>query len=39
MIRYKRYAGEKVYLTALAADDAETITKWYNDFDVMSHSS
>jgi len=34
MTRYARYTGEKVYLTALTLDDAEAITKWYNDPDV-----
>jgi len=34
MERYKRYIGEKVYLTALASCDAEAIAKWYNDPEV-----
>ncbi|MCL2407281.1 MAG: GNAT family N-acetyltransferase [Defluviitaleaceae bacterium] len=34
MERYKRYVGEKVYLTALELRDAEEITKWHNDPDV-----
>ena len=30
-MRYKRYIGEKVYLTGLLPDDAGAITKWVND--------
>jgi len=34
MKRFARYTGEKVYLAALELNDAEIITKWYNDPDV-----
>jgi len=33
-MRQHRYTGEKLYLTALAKDDAPAITKWLNDPDV-----
>jgi len=38
MERYKRYIGEKVYLTALAPCDAEALTKWHNDPEVAQYS-
>jgi len=37
MERYKLYAGEKIYLTALAMCDTEAITKWYNDKEVAQY--
>ena len=36
-MRYKRMVGEKVYLTALIPDDAETITRWFNNPDVTQY--
>ena len=37
MERYKRYSGEKVYLTALAVSDAKSIAKWHNDPEVAQY--
>ena len=37
MERYRRYTGEKVYLTALAMCDAKAIAKWYNDPEVAQY--
>ena len=36
-MRYKRMDGEKVYLTALVQDDAETITRWFNNPDITQY--
>lgn len=37
MERYKRYIGEKVYLTALAMCDAEAVAKWHNNPEVAQY--
>jgi RimJ/RimL family protein N-acetyltransferase len=38
-MRYKRMTGEKVYLTALISEDAETVTRWLNDPEVTQYLS
>lgn len=35
---YKKLIGERVYLSPVNADDAETYTKWMNDFEVTDYT-
>ena len=35
---YKKLIGERVYLSPITMDDADTFTRWMNDFDVTDYT-